>query len=178
MKATEDKNTAIAQVGGSLDRCSAVLLGGYAGTWVDVDTAAQLILDRDELTTRGLALGVGQVALLPTDACYLRETARIAHWLANETAGQCGPCVHGLPDIASLTHQLAVTASEPADAMTLQRWSGLVEGRGACAHPAGVARLVRSALHFSPDHLRHHQRGLCRSTRAALPIPRAVVGVA
>ena len=170
--------TAIERVGGSLDRCSALLLGGYAGTWVEADAAVGLPLDRDALDRLGLSLGVGQVALLPTDACYLRETARVTHWLAGETAGQCGPCVHGLPDIASLLHRVAVSASEPADTATLQRWSGLVETRGACAHPGGVARLVRSALALSPDHLKHHQRGLCRSTRAALPIPRAVVGVA
>jgi len=159
------------RAGGSLERAAAVLLGGYAGTWATPDQCATLTLDRNALSASGFALGVGQIALLPSDACYLSETARISDWLAGQTAGQCGPCVHGLPDIAAGMRDIATRPTTNKAAETVWRWADQVDGRGACAHPGGVSRLVRSALALSPEHLAHHQRGLCRATRAAFPIP-------
>ena len=40
------------------------------------------------------------MAALPADVCGLAETARVARYLADESAGQCGPCVFGLGSIA------------------------------------------------------------------------------
>jgi len=164
-------------VGASLDRSSAVLLGGYAGTWATPHTLAARTLDRDVLAKDGLSLGVGQIALLPTEACYLRETASLTRWLAGETAGQCGPCVHGLPDIASMMHRIATSATRTEDTDTLLRWADLVDGRGACGHPGGVSRLVRSAIALSPEHLHQHHLGGCRVTAPVFPIPMALAAV-
>lgn len=162
---------AITSVGGSLERCSAVLLGGYAGTWASPEDVAAMTLDRDALQRVGQSLGVGQVALLPEDGCYLRETASIAGWLAGETAGQCGPCEHGLPDIAGAMDALSSLGATRSTAQQVMRWADMVDGRGACAHPNGVARLVRSAVSHSPDHLAAHRRGSCHSARTLFPIP-------
>jgi len=35
------------------------------------------------------------------EACGVAETARVVGWLAGESAGQCGPCVHGVAALAS-----------------------------------------------------------------------------
>jgi hypothetical protein len=52
---------------------------------------------------------------------------------------------------------------------------GLVEGRGACRHPDGVARFVRTALRVFENHTSLHlQRGPCHSTAPPfLPLPPA-----
>jgi NADH:ubiquinone oxidoreductase subunit F (NADH-binding) len=57
--------------------------------------------------------------VLPGDACGLAETARLAGYLASESAGQCGPCVFGL---ASVAGELDTLAAGPADLQRLRRW--------------------------------------------------------
>ena len=42
---------------------------------------------------------------LPDHACGICESARVARYLASESAGQCGPCVHGLSAIAERLEQ-------------------------------------------------------------------------
>jgi len=56
----------------------------------------------------------------------------------------------------------------------VERWAGVVTGRGACHHPDGTARLVRSALTTFAAELASHERGRCTATssRPFLPIPR------
>src|SRR5262249_48295544 len=63
----------------------AVLVGGYFGGWVPAHE--NLRLDS--------ALGAGVVMALGRSACPVAETARIATYMASQSAGQCGPCVFG-----------------------------------------------------------------------------------
>jgi len=72
-----------------------VLLGGYGGTWLD---AARLDTPYtpDALTAAGATLGVGIAIALSASSCGICETARIARYMADQSAGQCGPCVFGL----------------------------------------------------------------------------------
>ncbi|TMD24364.1 MAG: hypothetical protein E6I99_03185 [Chloroflexi bacterium] len=43
----------------------------------------------------------------------------------------------------------------------LSRWSGELDGRGACKHPDGAVGLLRSALGVFADDYAAHQRGVC-----------------
>jgi NADH:ubiquinone oxidoreductase subunit F (NADH-binding) len=129
----------------------AFLVGGYGGAWVG-PTHFTTIYSSLSLRAIGAAAGVGVMVVLGRDACGLMESARIAHYLASQSAGQCGPCVYGLPAIADdLTH----LARGHADAVLLARLArrlGDVDGRGACRHPDGAVQLVRSALRvFAAD---------------------------
>ena len=96
------------------------------------------------LAALGAGVGAGLIAALPDDACGLAETARVVRYLADESAGQCGPCLFGLDAIAGEVQRLA--EGRTSDLSTLRRWLGQVDGRGACRHPDGAVRLIRSAL--------------------------------
>ena len=87
--------------GGRRDRgLRALLVGGYFGTWVEVERAVNLRLAREDLRSVGCTLGSGVVIALGESACGLHESARVIDYLARQSAGQCGPCVHGLRAIA------------------------------------------------------------------------------
>jgi len=146
----------------------AVLLGGYYGTWVSAADARWITMDNAALRQIGSGLGCGAMVVLPTHACGLRETARVLKWLAGETAGQCGPCVHGLAAIAGGMGELAVGKATNHTVELLHRWGGQVEGRGACSFPDGAVRLLRSALKVFADDVQHHiSHGPCWGARQA-----------
>jgi NADH:ubiquinone oxidoreductase subunit F (NADH-binding) len=150
----------------------AVLVGGYHGTWLPGAQAERLPLANAALRPLGAAVGAGVLAALPGDRCGLAETARVVRYLALESAGQCGPCFNGLPRMAGALAELAGPRPSPQAYADLQRWSGLVAGRGACHHPDGTARLVGSTLRVFAAEIDHHAHGHCTGTsgRPFLPL--------
>jgi NADH:ubiquinone oxidoreductase subunit F (NADH-binding) len=136
----------------------ALLVGGYGGAWVG---PAHFTTPYASLSLRavGATAGVGIVVVLGPEACGLTETARVVHYLAGQSAGQCGPCVYGLPAIADDLARLARGEVDPSLLARLERRVGQVDGRGACRHPDGAANLVRSALAVFADDVHAHVRG-------------------
>ena len=148
----------------------ALLLGGYFGAWVAADLALDRPFSSAGLADLGAGPGAGLVAVLPAGACGLAETARVVRYLAGESAGQCGPCRFGLPALAGQVERLA--DGRGADPGLLRRWLGQVGGRGGCAHPDGVVRLVRSALRTFGAEMEEHAAGRCSGVRTGvLPVP-------
>ena len=155
----------VREAGGFTTDVSAVLVGGYFGAW-------RALADLESLALTPDLLGAGAIVALPHDTCGLAECARVVRYLAGESAGQCGPCVHGLSAIAGAFDRLA--DGDPRAEQQLIRWTAQVRGRGACRHPDGVVRFVGSALDVFADDVAHHQRRRCkRRTRAVLPVPAA-----
>jgi NADH:ubiquinone oxidoreductase subunit F (NADH-binding) len=157
----------------------AVLLGGYGGGWIPTATALTMPFTEEAARGHGSSIGAGVVVLLPTGVCPLTEVARVVRYMEGEGAGQCGPCVNGLDVLATSVEHLAYRPqSLRGGVAALPTLCGLVEGRGACRHPDGVARFVRTAVDVFADHAELHlRRGPCQSTRPFLPVP-APVGVA
>ena len=153
----------------------AVLVGGYHGAWLPATEAAVLPLANAALRPLGAVVGAGVLAALPADRCGLAETARGARYLALESAGQCGPCFNGLPRIAAAVEHLAGLRPDRRARADLERWAGLVTGRGACHHPDGSVRFIRSALRVFAAEAGLHEQGRCSGTdpRPFLPVPAA-----
>ncbi|MGW2833574.1 NADH-ubiquinone oxidoreductase-F iron-sulfur binding region domain-containing protein [Streptomyces sp. NPDC001286] len=108
-----------------------------------------------------------------TTSSSTAETARVLRYLALQSAGQCGPCLNGLPRIAAAFRTLTAPGPQGGARTDVARWAGLVEGRGACHHPDGTVRLVRSAMTTFAAELDAHARGLCTATdrTPVLPVP-------
>jgi NADH:ubiquinone oxidoreductase subunit F (NADH-binding) len=160
--------------GGPSRRIAAFVVGGYFGGWIAADDAGSVRLADAELRLQGASLGARAIFALPAGACGVVETARVARYLAGESAGQCGPCVHGLDAIAGALEQLAARrCAGRSPVAQLERWLGLVQGRGACRHPDGTARFVASGLRVFADEVARHVRGSCSGSEApVLPLVR------
>ncbi|ONH30416.1 NADH-ubiquinone oxidoreductase-F iron-sulfur binding region domain-containing protein [Pseudofrankia asymbiotica] len=183
--------------GGAAEEPGAIRVGGYGGGWVPAGRAHAVPMSRAALTAWDAGPGPGLVHVLPARLCGLAETARIVGYLAGQSAGQCGPCRRGLPELAAamanlsaaggpgvgglaagefLTGGSAASSSAAAGGSAagdaagdpVARWvtqaaelAELVDGRGACRHPDGAARLVRTALRVFAADLAAHAAGRC-----------------
>ncbi len=168
----------IAQRGSPTEATQALLVGGYGGTWVgpgDFSTPYASI----SLRSIGASAGVGVIVLLGDSSCGVAETARIARYLADQSAGQCGPCALGLPAMADDLSRLASGRTDRDLLPRLQRRLSEVNGRGACRHPDGAVALIRSALRvFAADVASHDGGHPCsrhrRPTALRFPSPAAL----
>jgi NADH:ubiquinone oxidoreductase subunit F (NADH-binding) len=140
----------------------AFLIGGYAGGWVDSRHVEQIRLSQRALAHLGVRLGAGIVVALGADACPVAESARVAGWLATQSAGQCGPCVDGLAAIARGLERIRSGAGDRRTLADVARWCDDVAGRGACSLPDGAVTFTASALRvFAEDFHDHARHGEC-----------------
>jgi NADH:ubiquinone oxidoreductase subunit F (NADH-binding) len=159
----------IRRAGGESEPMRAFLVGGYFGGWLD-SSQVDVPLSDAALMPLGARLGARAIVALPKEACGLVETARVARYLAAESAGQCGPCVNGLDAIAVGLVRLATGKGDSRD--DLHRWVAAVRGRGACRHPDGAVAFVASALTCFAEEVSLHLRRQCSATgRAVLALP-------
>jgi NADH:ubiquinone oxidoreductase subunit F (NADH-binding) len=153
---------------------AAVLIGGYGGTWVAGEAAWWTLFDRASLERVGAGPGCGLLGVLPQGACGLAESARLMTYLAGETAGQCRPCVLGLPQLATGLAALARGSCRRSGLRRLRARAAMVEGGGACSHPDAAVRFLRSALEVFEDDVNCHLTGRpCRGSDHApvFPVP-------
>jgi NADH:ubiquinone oxidoreductase subunit F (NADH-binding) len=179
--------SALAEVVGA-QPSQAVVIGGYHGGWLRPDP--KLVLSKAGVAAAGGTLGAGAVMFVGDQTCALSELARVAGWLAEQSARSCGPCAFGLPALAEDVRALAAgragtavaagragtaVAAGRAGTAVAERHARMVTGRGACAHPDGAARFVLSGLATLADEVRTHQsNGSCgRADQAHLPMTRA-----
>jgi NADH:ubiquinone oxidoreductase subunit F (NADH-binding) len=154
-----------------------VLVGGYGGSWLHPSQLATPYAP-GPLAALGATHGVGILVAVPSGSCGVAETARIVRYMAGQSAGQCGPCVYGLPAIADDLEQLWSGRTGADLVARLGRRADLVDGRGACRHPDGVARLVRSALSVFTQDIHAHAAGRpCAGHAATTVLSFPVAGV-
>lgn len=162
----------VESAGGLTTLPQAVLLGGYHGAWVSWSAARDLVMSNDALKPLGLSVGAGVVVVLPAEVCGPTEVSRVLRYLADQSAGQCGPCVFGLPALAT-SYERATVNGRAGHRRRLAELSGMLEKRGGCNHPDGTLRFLRSAHQVFAGHLDTHRNGVCPLPPrvAVLPIP-------
>lgn len=148
------------------------LLGGFHGSWVTWPTLASLRVSVLGTRSLGIPLGAGALFTPAAHECPVRLTSRIVDYLADQSAGRCGPCLNGLPALAGALRTFADVGGGTAQ---LTHFSSLVARRGACAHPDGTVRLVRSLLVSLPREIDVHAAGGCSVGRGPDDVPLAPV---
>lgn len=144
--------------GGPLDPDGVITLSGLSGGFLTADDVSRGVRwDDANLAPYGLQMGSGVFGLLGHDGATWHHVADVVRYAAGESAGQCGPCMFGLPAVAEDLDLVVSDRADGRDRQLLRRRLGLLPGRGACHHPDGVARYVLSAL---GDVLPQNQRSL------------------
>jgi NADH:ubiquinone oxidoreductase subunit F (NADH-binding) len=163
----------ITQAGGLTSPAKALLVGGYGGAWVRGTDIARIALSEGDPLLHAGSIGSGVLVVLGSGTCGIRESSRVLDYLADQSAGQCGPCVHGLRAIADEFRLLLGSKRHRDLEPRLLRWAGDVTGRGACRHPDGAARFLESALRVFEDEIRAHRSRRCSGDNGApvLPLP-------
>jgi NADH:ubiquinone oxidoreductase subunit F (NADH-binding) len=156
--------------GGLSERIQAILVGGYFGSWIAPDL--EVALSDEALRPLGASLGARTIVALPRAVCGLAETARVARYMAGESAGQCGPCVFGLAALADAFESIAEGGDSVDGALDrVPRLHAQIARRGACAHPDGTLGLVMSALDVFSSEVEAHRSGCCTATSHAPVLP-------
>jgi NADH:ubiquinone oxidoreductase subunit F (NADH-binding) len=140
-----------------------VLLGGYHGTWLPAEEVARRLVSRTDLALVGATLGAGVILPLSPTSCPVEITARIVSYLSGHSAGQCGPCKNGLPALAESFDALTRLGSR-STSNRIKELAVKVTGRGACAHPDGTVRLIRSLFRAFPQEISAHELARCSVT--------------
>ncbi|GAB3434360.1 NADH-ubiquinone oxidoreductase-F iron-sulfur binding region domain-containing protein [Phycicoccus ginsengisoli] len=144
-----------------------VVVGGLGGVLLSAGEALSLRWSREDLLPYGTTTGPGVVHVLDPGECPVHEVARWLRYAAGESAGQCGPCMFGVPALAGDWEVLAAGApSRSWDAALdrVGRRADLLRGRGACRFPDGVAGFAASAVRVLADHLEEHATGRCSTS--------------
>ncbi len=165
----------VLQLAGAPPVPQGVLTGGYHGKWIDAATVNEAIVSRNSLDAVGGSLGAGAILPISQETCPLGESLRVAQWLAEESAGQCGPCYLGLPAAARGMEDI-LNGGGPAALEALKQVAKNVKRRGACSHPDGSAMFLESTIKAFTDDLARTSsetaadgpwRAFCRSSRGA-----------
>jgi NADH:ubiquinone oxidoreductase subunit F (NADH-binding) len=127
-------------------------------------------LSREGCVAAGTAMGLASLVALPATACGVRAAALMLRYLADESAGQCGPCMFGLPALAADLEAAAQGSMDRELGDRLRRRLETVAGRGACAHPDGAVRMATTALEVFRRDLTNHLYGRsCQAPDSAIP---------
>jgi NADH:ubiquinone oxidoreductase subunit F (NADH-binding) len=122
-----------------------VEVGGLGGVLLTADEARTVVWDTPGMKQYGGSMGPGIVSVWNPHEDPIEFATRMIEYGAGESAGQCGPCMFGLPALARDWSRFSQNPSRERRAQLNLRLDQF-GGRGACHHPDGVARFVRSAM--------------------------------
>ena len=155
-------------VGAAGQRRRAVLLGGFHGTWTAAaEPLGGCTVSVPGLREAGCALGAGLVLAVDDCPVVVDPADRGLPRRAERPPLRAVPAT-GCPALAAAVSRDRRRGRDRRGSSSSPRSSS---GRGACAHPDGTVRLVRSLLAAYPDEVDRHGAGHCSWTRPARRTP-------
>lgn len=151
--------------GGVLDgkALKAVIPGGSSAPPLPADIMMNITMDYDAIGKAGSMLGSGAVIVMDETTCMVKVLARIAHFYAEESCGQCTPCREGTGWMARVIHRIAHGEGTEKDIDLLKDVAGKIAGRTICALGDAAAMPVQGFLkHFHEEfeYLIKHKRSM------------------
>ena len=140
----------------------AVIPGGSSVPVLPADIIMQTDMDYDSLAKSGSMLGAGSVIVMDETTCMVNTLARLSHFYAEESCGQCTPCREGTGWLARVLHRIEHGQGRPEDLDLLDDVANRIAGRTICALGDAAAMPVQSFLqHFRNEFEYHIEHGKC-----------------
>ncbi|CAK0747385.1 NADH:quinone oxidoreductase subunit F [Gammaproteobacteria bacterium] len=144
------------------NRLKAVIPGGSSTPVVPAEIMRRATMDYGGLSKVGSALGSGGVIIIDETACMVRLLARMSHFYAEESCGQCTPCREGTGWLARVLHRIEHGEGRPGDLDLLANVAKNIEGRVICGLGDAAAGPVLSFLkHFRAEFEYHIEHKKC-----------------
>lgn len=146
--------------GGLESEVEYVGVGGLGGVLLTAEEARTATWNTPGMKRFGGSMGPGIVTVWNPRDCAIDTASRMISYGAGESAGQCGPCMFGLPALVTDWTRFSEEPNRETHWQLVRRL-GQFSGRGACHHPEGVARFAQSALRALGPELIEHAAHSC-----------------
>ncbi len=143
-------------------KLKAVIPGGSSTPVVPAEIMMETDMDYDSISKAGSMLGAGSVIVMDETTCMVRALARLSHFYAEESCGQCTPCREGTGWLARVMHRIEHGQGRQEDLDLLDDVAGRIRGRTICALGDAAAMPVQGFLKHYRDEFQYHiDHGKC-----------------
>ncbi len=134
--------------GGVLDgrKLKCVIPGGSSTPVLPADIIMDCTMDYDSLAKAGSMLGAGSVIVMAEGTCMVEVLARLSHFYAEESCGQCTPCREGTGWLARMVSRIHKGQGKMEDLDKLDTIAGNIMGRTVCALGDAAAMPVKGMM--------------------------------
>ncbi len=143
-------------------KLKAVIPGGSSTPVIPAEIMMEVDMDYDSISKAGSMLGAGSVIVMDETTCMVRALARLSHFYAEESCGQCTPCREGTGWLAKVMHRIEHGQGRQEDLELLDDVAGRIRGRTICALGDAAAMPVQGFLKHYRDEFQYHiDHGKC-----------------
>ncbi len=143
-------------------KLKAVIPGGSSTPVLPAEIIMETDMDYDSISKAGSMLGAGSVIVMDETTCMVKVLARLSHFYAEESCGQCTPCREGTGWLAKVMHRIEHGQGRQEDLDLLDDVAGRIRGRTICALGDAAAMPVQGFLKHYRDEFQYHiDHGKC-----------------
>ena len=148
-------------VRGGWNNLQAVIPGGSSVPVMDENDCQDVMMDFDDLKSRGSALGTAAVTVMDKSVDMIAAIRRLSHFYKHESCGQCTPCREGTGWLESILERIEVGDANVREIPMLEEITRSIEGHTICALGEAAAwpvqGLIRRFKHVVEDRLANPQ---------------------
>ena len=139
-------------VRGGWDNLLGVIPGGCSVPVLPKSICDTVLMDFDSLREARSGLGTAAVIVMDKSADIVRAIARLSHFYAHESCGQCTPCREGTGWMARMMDRMVHGDATLAEIDLLEDVTRQVEGHTICALGDAAAWPIQGLIrHFRPE---------------------------
>ena len=137
-------------------RLKAVIPGGSSVPVLRAEECQDLPMDYDAVAERGSMLGSAAVMVMDHTTDMVKVMARLSHFYAHESCGQCTPCREGTPWLEKIFQRILRGEGRPEDLDLLESVASHMQGTTICPLADAAAMPARSFISKFRDEFEHY----------------------